>query len=204
MDWRVMVAGLVIVTVLHYRDRLVIAQWGAVVERSGCERGIQSVIPSSGGGILRKLLIVLLSCTWFGVGQEVLPPACKPLTYFGVHGCEPSAQGTCLKGYHKQLACPTNPMMKVPCRVVCVADSETKKRRPTKGGHEYPQGLRPKSVNALHTSTSEGVKGDAIIAATYINFTRRVDFPAENAVSWLAAGAICLSGEDCVPMRINE
>ena len=142
--------------------------------------------------------IVLSSCVWFGFGQEVSSRACKPLIYFGVHGCEPLVQGACPKGYHKQLACPTNPMMKAPCRVVCVADSVTKKEAAIRGNAEYPQGLRLKSVTALHASTSGAEKGDAIIAATHINFLGRVDFPAEIAASCLAAREICSSGEDCV------
>jgi|GEM_PF-5091873 len=49
-------------------------------------------------------------------------PPCKPLTYFGVTGCVPDERGECLRGYHKQAACPTNPMIKAPCRLLCVAD----------------------------------------------------------------------------------
>jgi hypothetical protein len=89
-------------------------------------------------------------------------------------------------------------MMKAPCRVVCVADSLTKKEAAIRGNPDYPQGLRLKSVTALHASTSGAGKGDAIIAATYINFIRRADLPGGSAVFWLAAGEICLSGEDGV------
>jgi hypothetical protein len=70
---------------------------------------------------MHKYLLVLLSCVWFGFGGEG-PPGCQALNYFGVQGCQLSAQGTCPKGYHKQLACPTNPAIKAPCRQMCVAD----------------------------------------------------------------------------------
>jgi hypothetical protein len=72
---------------------------------------------------LRKSLTLLLVCVGLGFGQEAPPPECKPITYFGVSGCEPTGQGECPKGYHVQVACPTNPMIKAPCRKVCVADS---------------------------------------------------------------------------------
>jgi hypothetical protein len=121
---------------------------------------------------MHQYLLVLLSCVWLGVGDEG-PPACEPLTYFGVQGCQLSAQGSCPKGYHKQLACPTNPMMQAPCRQMCVADPVPEKkvsasRKPVGSpGQEarrlrarFPTlaGLRPKSVNTLCTSTSkEGI-----------------------------------------------
>jgi hypothetical protein len=60
----------------------------------------------------------------------------------------------------------------------------------------HPLGLRLKSVNALHTSTWRGGKGDAIIAATHTNFSYRADSPAENESFGLAAEQICLPGED--------
>jgi hypothetical protein len=84
---------------------------------------------------LRNCLIVLLACVCFGFAQDATdkdkdkdapPPDCKPITYFGVSGCELSAQGECPNGYHKQAACPTNPMIKAPCRMICVKDSAAK------------------------------------------------------------------------------
>jgi hypothetical protein len=77
---------------------------------------------------LHKPAEVLVNCVLLGFWQQQAPPpSCKPLTYFGVQGCELSGQGKCLKGYHKQRACPTRPLMKAPCRLVCVPDN-TKKR----------------------------------------------------------------------------
>ena len=72
---------------------------------------------------MRALQIFVLS----GLGCLALaqqgPPECKAVTYWGVTGCEPTAHGECAKGYHKQAACPTNPMIKAPCRLLCVADA---------------------------------------------------------------------------------
>jgi hypothetical protein len=85
---------------------------------------------------LRNGLILLLACVCLGFaqdqgkgqekGKETPPADCKPIAYFGVSGCELSAQGDCPKGYHKQAACPANPMIKAPCRLICVKDGETK------------------------------------------------------------------------------
>ena len=84
---------------------------------------------------MRNCLIVLLACVCFGFAQDATdkdkdkdapPPDCKPITYFGVSGCELRAQGDCPNGYHKQAACPTNPMIKAPCRMICVKDSAPK------------------------------------------------------------------------------
>lgn len=67
-------------------------------------------------------IVVLFAFSWLALAQEA-PPKCKTVTYWGVTGCELSEGGTCAKGYHRQVACPTNPMIKAPCRALCVADS---------------------------------------------------------------------------------
>jgi hypothetical protein len=82
---------------------------------------------------LSKLLVVLFAFVWLGWAQQAPPPGCRPLTYFGVQGCEPD-QGRCLKGYHKKPACPTDPRMKAPCRLVCVADEPGQKDDGKKNG----------------------------------------------------------------------
>jgi hypothetical protein len=76
--------------------------------------------------IRMKCWALILGCVCLGFGQETPPPECKPITYFGVSGCELSAQGECPKGYHKQAACPANPMIKAPCRMICVKDAAPK------------------------------------------------------------------------------
>jgi hypothetical protein len=72
-------------------------------------------------------LLVLVSACVPGVGQQNPPPNCQPITYFGVSGCLPSADGTCPAGYHKQAAGPTNPQVKAPIRLICVADNAPSK-----------------------------------------------------------------------------
>ena len=76
----------------------------------------------------------MVGLSWSGAGQGEPAPECKPLTYFGVTGCVPEATGECLRGYHKQAACPSNPMIKAPCRLLCVADAKSGKK--SKGGKD--------------------------------------------------------------------
>ena len=90
---------------------------------------------------MRKSLMLLLVCVGLGFGQQAPPPDCKPITYFGVSGCELSAQGECPKGYHKQAACPTNPMMKAPCRMICVLDGPPPDKTKPKPNAEAPPGI---------------------------------------------------------------
>jgi hypothetical protein len=155
---------------------------------------------------LRKSLTLLLVSFGLGLGfgQKPPPPDCKPITYFGVSGCELSAQGECPKGYHKQAACPANPMIKAPCRMICVKDAAPKtngnpdsekgtgKQRPTSQLHSL--GLRPKSVTAVRAITWEGGKGDAIIAAKALFFAELREASGEIPGS-LAVGFSPLSGE---------
>ena len=127
---------------------------------------------------MRKCWILILACVCLGFGQEAPPPDCKPITYFGVSGCELSAQGDCPKGYHKQAACPKNPMIKAPCRMICVKDAapktkpDSEKQSSEKPSSEsqppasqlYSLGLRLKSVTPACAITWRGAKRDAIIA----------------------------------------
>jgi hypothetical protein len=92
---------------------------------------------------LSKSLAVLFTFVWLGWAQQAPPPGCKPLTYFGVQGCEPD-QGKCLKGYHKKAACPSDPRMKAPCRLVCVADEPGKKDDGKKDDGTKGAGAAPK------------------------------------------------------------
>ncbi len=86
---------------------------------------------------MHKNLLVLLSWVWLGFGDQG-PPACQALTHFGVRGCQLSAQGQRVRrGYHKQLVCLTNPVIKAPCRQMCVADPVPgKKVKPRETGRQ--------------------------------------------------------------------
>jgi len=57
--------------------------------------------------------------------------ACKPMTHYGVRGCEILVDQTCPKGYHRQVVDPPNPIMKAPSVLMCVADKPPA-RNPTK------------------------------------------------------------------------
>ena len=136
---------------------------------------------------MHKYQLILLSCVWLGFGGEG-PPACEPLTYFGVQGCQLSAQGSCPKGYHKQLACPTNPMIKAPCRQMCVGDPVPGKKvmprenrsaapgRKPAGCEPGSDAGRPKTKECKYPMHKhfEGGNRDAIIATiTSVSASRR-------------------------------
>jgi hypothetical protein len=82
----------------------------------------------------RPRWLVLLSLSSLAFAQQP-PSGCKVVTFWGDTGCETSAQGECAKSYHKQLACPKNPMIKAPCHYLCVADA-AKKNASEKPAHE--------------------------------------------------------------------
>ena len=97
-----------------------------------------------------KDLFVLLSCFSLGFGQKA-PQPCKPLTYFGVQGCAPSAEGKCPRGYQVKAVCPSNPMMKAPCRLMCVVKGKTAKKKPV--AVEIPRCWRVSMTNGLGVET---------------------------------------------------
>jgi hypothetical protein len=59
-------------------------------------------------------------------------PACKPVTRYGVSGCELLPDQTCPSGYHKQAVGPSNPQMAGPTFLMCVADKPPAKQEPPK------------------------------------------------------------------------
>jgi hypothetical protein len=68
---------------------------------------------------LKVFLLFSMACLAL---PEQPSPKCKLVTVWGVTGCETAGQQPCAKGYHKQQACPANPMIKAPCRMLCVLD----------------------------------------------------------------------------------
>ncbi len=66
-------------------------------------------------------------------------PACKPVTRYGVSGCEMLPDQTCPPGYHKQTVDPPDPRMKAPSILMCVADKpqpkESAPKTPPKSNH---------------------------------------------------------------------
>ena len=57
-------------------------------------------------------------------------PACKPVTRYGVSGCELLPDQSCPAGYHKQAVDPPDPRMKAPSYLMCVADKPPAKEPP--------------------------------------------------------------------------
>jgi hypothetical protein len=56
--------------------------------------------------------------------------ACKPVTHYGVSGCERLPDQSCPPGYHEQIFDPPNPRMKAPGYIMCVADKPQPKEKP--------------------------------------------------------------------------
>lgn len=79
----------------------------------------------------RVLLLIFLGavCSLCSAqqSQQGQPANCKPITYFGVSGCEVLSDGTCPAGYHRQAVGPSDPRMKAPTRLMCVADNAPSK-----------------------------------------------------------------------------
>jgi len=51
-------------------------------------------------------------------------PACKPVTRYGVSGCELLPDRTCPPGYHQKVVDPPDPRMKAPSVLMCVPDKQ--------------------------------------------------------------------------------
>ena len=59
-------------------------------------------------------------------------PGCKPVTHYGVSGCELLPGQTCPAGHHKQAVSPPNPHMMGPTYLMCVPDKPPAKEEPPK------------------------------------------------------------------------
>jgi hypothetical protein len=59
-------------------------------------------------------------------------PACKPVTRYGVSGCELLPDRTCPAGYHQQVVDPPDPRMKAPSYLMCVPDKPQPKEQSPK------------------------------------------------------------------------
>jgi hypothetical protein len=77
---------------------------------------------------MRGYLLLVAGCVYLGFAQPVPQSDCKPVTRFGVHGCDPLRNGSCPKGYDWISVCPPNPTMKAPCRLMCVPHRKQEKK----------------------------------------------------------------------------
>ncbi|MBZ5667051.1 MAG: hypothetical protein LAO30_20920 [Acidobacteriia bacterium] len=64
------------------------------------------------------------------MGAQESSPSCKPVTHYGVSGCERLPDQSCPPGYHQQIVDPPNPRMKAPSYIMCVADQPQPKEKP--------------------------------------------------------------------------
>jgi len=77
---------------------------------------------------MRGYLLLVAGCVYLGFAQPVPQSDCKPVTRYGVHGCDPLRNGSCPTGYDWISVCPPNPMMKAPCRLMCVPHRKEEKK----------------------------------------------------------------------------
>jgi len=77
--------------------------------------------------------VILGMAALISIGRaEARPPACKPVTHYGVSGCASLPDQTCPAGYHKQAVNPPNPKMMGPTYLMCVPDKPPAKEEPPK------------------------------------------------------------------------
>lgn len=70
-------------------------------------------------------------------------PGCKPVTHYGVSGCELLPDQTCPPGHHKQAVGPPNPQMMGPTFLMCVPDKPPAKEEPPKSPPKNDEKSRP-------------------------------------------------------------
>ena len=74
------------------------------------------------------LATLLLSSTFAADSSS----GCRAVKHYGVNGCELLRNQTCPRGYHKQSVGPSNPQMKSPTYLMCVADKSSLREQPPK------------------------------------------------------------------------
>jgi hypothetical protein len=72
--------------------------------------------------------VIVLSVAAISAAQSA--PACKPVTRYGVNGCERLPDHSCPPGYHEKVVDPPDPRMKSPSYIMCVADKPQPKEQP--------------------------------------------------------------------------
>jgi hypothetical protein len=74
-------------------------------------------------------------------------PACKPVTHYGVSGCETLPDHTCPVGHHKQAVGPPNPQMMGPTFLMCVPGKPPAKEAPPKAPPKSDEQKSPEPKN---------------------------------------------------------
>ena len=78
------------------------------------------------------IAVALLLATMTSMNAAGQAPACKPVTHYGVSGCELLSNQACPPGHHKQAVGPSNPQMMGPTYLMCVPDKPPAKEEPPK------------------------------------------------------------------------
>ena len=78
----------------------------------------------------RVIVVALVLMTLSSTNASGSDPACKPVTHYGVSGCELLPDKTCPAGHHKQAVGPPNPQMMGPTFLMCVPDKPPAKEEP--------------------------------------------------------------------------
>jgi hypothetical protein len=80
--------------------------------------------------MIRWVIAIVMVSLVGSTGSAQPTPACKPVTRYGVSGCEMLPDQSCPAGYHKQAVDPPDPRMKAPSYLMCVADNPKPKEQP--------------------------------------------------------------------------
>ncbi len=83
----------------------------------------------SAGWVIAVALVLMTLASMNAAGSA---PACKPVTHYGVRGCELPPGQSCPAGHHKQAVGPSNPQMMGPTYLICVPDKPPAKEEPPK------------------------------------------------------------------------
>lgn len=93
------------------------------------------------------IAFVLVLMTMIPVNAANQTPACKPVTHYGVSGCELLPDRTCPPGHHKQAVGPPNPQMMGPTFLMCVPDRPPAKEEPPKAPPKGDEQKSPEPKN---------------------------------------------------------
>jgi hypothetical protein len=80
--------------------------------------------------MIAGVIVVLFGSFLISESAAQSSPACKPVTHYGVSGCERLPDQSCPAGYHQQVVDPPNPRMGAPSYIMCVADKPQPKEQP--------------------------------------------------------------------------
>ena len=89
----------------------------------------------------------VIAVALLSVNAAAAAPACKPVTHYGISGCELLPDHTCPAGHHKQAVGPPNPQMMGPTFLMCVPDKPPAKEEPPKSPPKTAEQKSPDAKN---------------------------------------------------------